>query len=112
MEVIAGTRRSLIGVGYSRSDRLGKMTHMDTLTLEIPREIAQALRLPPQDRESRLRLELAVALYSQNILGGGKAADLAGLPLLRFNEELDSRRVPMHYDESDLAQDAAYGRAR
>jgi predicted HTH domain antitoxin len=88
------------------------MTHMDTLTLEIPREIAQALRLPPQDRESRLRLELAVALYSQNILGGGKAADLAGLPLLRFNEELESRRVPMHYDESDLAQDAAYGRAR
>jgi predicted HTH domain antitoxin len=37
---------------------------------------------------------------------------LAGLPLLRFNEELESRRVPMHYDESDLAQDAAYGRAR
>jgi hypothetical protein len=32
---------------FLRSERLGKMTHMDTLTLEIPREIAQALRLPP-----------------------------------------------------------------
>ncbi|NLX97728.1 MAG: UPF0175 family protein [Rhodopirellula sp.] len=83
---------------------------MDTLTLEIPREIVQALRLPPQDRESRLRLELAVALYSQNILGVGKAAELVGLPLLQFNEELALRHVPMHYDESDLAEDVAYGR--
>jgi len=90
----------------------GMMMGMDTLTLEIPREITQALRLPPQDRESRLRLELAVALYSQNILGVGKASELAGLTLLRFDEELGRRHVPMHYDESDLAQDVAYGCGR
>jgi len=90
----------------------GMMAVMDTLTLEIPKEITQALRLPPQDQESRLRLELAVALYSQNILGVGKAAELAGLTRLRFDEELEQRRVPMHYDESDLAQDVAYGCSR
>ena len=47
---------------------------MNALTVEIPKEIAQALRLPPQDLEPRLRLELAVALYSQEILGLGKAS--------------------------------------
>lgn len=85
---------------------------MDAITVEIPKEIARALRLPPQDLESRLRLELAVALYSQKILGLGKAAELAGLARLRFDEELARRRVSMHYDDSDLAQDVAYGCGR
>lgn len=88
------------------------MMAMDTLTLEIPREITQALRLPPQDQEDRLRLELAVALYSQSILGPGKAAELAQLTPLRFDEELGRRHIPMHYGDSELAQDVAYGNGR
>ncbi len=85
---------------------------MNALTLEIPGEIAQALRLPPPECESRLRLELAVALYAQSILGLGKAAELAGCSLLRFEEELRRRHVRMHYDETDLAQDIAYACGR
>jgi len=85
---------------------------MDTLTLEIPREIALALRLPPQDRENRLRLELAVALYSQSILGLGKAAELAQLTPLRFDEELGRRHISMHYGDSEVAQDVAYAHGR
>ncbi|MCY2990244.1 MAG: UPF0175 family protein [Planctomycetota bacterium] len=85
------------------------MMAMDTLTLEIPGDITRALRLPTQDQESRLRLELAVALYSQNLLGLGKAAELAELTPVRFDEELGRRHIPMHYDEAALAQDVAYG---
>ncbi len=85
---------------------------MNSLTLEIPGEVAQALRLPPQEVQSRLRLELAVALYAQGLLGLGKAAELAGLTLLRFDEELARRNVAMHYDEGDLAEDVAYGIGR
>jgi len=85
---------------------------MNAVTLEIPGDIAQALRLPPPECESRLRLELAAALYAQRILGLGKAAELAGYPLLRFEEELRRRYVRMHYDETDLAQDLAYACGR
>ena len=88
------------------------MMAMDTLTLEIPKEIAQALRLPPQEQENRLRLELAIALYSQSILGLGKAAELAHLTQLGFDEELGRRHIPMHYGDSELAQDVAYGCCR
>jgi RES domain-containing protein len=38
------------------------------LTLEIPPEILQSLKVPQQEVEERLRLELALALYSQNLL--------------------------------------------
>jgi predicted HTH domain antitoxin len=85
---------------------------MNALTLEIPGDIAQAFRLPPPECESRLRLELAVAVYAQGILGLGKAAELAGYPMLRFEEELRRRHVRMHYDETDLAQDLAYACGR
>jgi predicted HTH domain antitoxin len=97
---------------FSRVKGNGIIMVMETLTIEIPREIAQTLRLPPQDQENRLRLELAVALYSQSILGLGKAAELAQLTPLRFDEELGRRRIPLHYGDSELAQDVAYGYGR
>jgi predicted HTH domain antitoxin len=84
---------------------------METLTLEIPAEVARAIRLPPQETPQRLRLELAVALYAQALLSVGKAAELAGIDRIRFDEELFRRHVPMQYDASDLAQDVAYARS-
>ncbi|MCW5551525.1 MAG: UPF0175 family protein [Verrucomicrobiae bacterium] len=80
------------------------------MTLEIPNEVAQAMRLPEPEAENRLRLELAVALYSQRILALGKAAQLAGLNRWEFEDVLARRGVPTHYSEKDLAHDAAYGR--
>ena len=48
-----------------------------SLTLEISDEVSSALRLPPSEAEARLRLELAISLYAQQILSLGKAAELA-----------------------------------
>lgn len=81
-----------------------------SVTLQIPDEVSQAMRLPPLELERRLRLELAVALYAQRILSLGKAAELADLPRWQLNAVLAERRVPMHYTESELAEDLAYGR--
>lgn len=49
------------------------------VTLHIPDSIASGLRLPEAEIEPRLRLELALALYSQAILSFGKASELAGI---------------------------------
>jgi len=81
-----------------------------SVTLQIPDEVSQAMRVPPAELEQRLRLELAVSLYAQQILGLGKAAELAGLRRWQLNAVLAERHVPMHYTEADLADDLAYGR--
>jgi predicted HTH domain antitoxin len=79
-----------------------------SLTLEIPDDVSQAMRLPPLEIEARLRLELAISLYSQQILSLGKAAELAGISRWELNGALAKRDVPMHYTPDDLAEDLAY----
>ena len=81
-----------------------------SVTLQIPDEVSQAMRLPPLELERRLRLELGVSLYAQRILSLGKAAELAELTRWQLNAVLAERRVSMHYTETELAEDLAYGR--
>ena len=83
-----------------------------SVTLEIPAEIVERLRVPPQEVEARLRLELAVALYCQQLLSGGKAATLAGLTRWQWEDLLAHRHLARHYGEAELTADAAYGQGR
>ena len=82
------------------------------MTLEISSEMIESVRVPPQEMEARLRLELAVALYSQKLLSDGKAATLAGLSRWQWDEILASRQVVRHYDATDVITDVAYGQGR
>ncbi len=50
---------------------------MSKLILEIPEDLAEALRVPPEERLSRVRQELAVRLYQKGLLSFGKARKLA-----------------------------------
>jgi len=83
-----------------------------SVTLEIPDEISAALRLPLPELKQRLQLELAVSLYTQQILSLGKAAELAGLARWELNNLLARRGVAMHYAEAELTEDLAYARGR
>ena len=79
-----------------------------SVMLEVPNEVTQAMRLPPPEAEARLRLELAIGLYTQRLLPLGKAAYLAGLNRWEFDDVLARRGIPMHYTEDDLTHDTAY----
>ena len=81
-----------------------------SLTLEIPDNVSQAMRLPPPAVKVRLQLELAISMYGQQILGLGKAAELAGLSRWELNDILARRGVPMHYAQVELDEDLAYAR--
>mgnify|MGYP000194566748 CR=1 FL=1 len=94
------------------SPRLACYDIVVSVTLEIPDAVSSALRLPPPEIQSRLRLELAVSLYTQQILSLGKAAELAGLSRWELNDLLARRGVPMHYSETELNEDLAYARRR
>jgi predicted HTH domain antitoxin len=80
-----------------------------SVTLEIPPDIVQSVRVPPQEVESRLRLELAIALYTQNLLSSGKACALAGLTRSEWEATLGKRQVHRHYSDADLVEDLGYG---
>jgi predicted HTH domain antitoxin len=81
-----------------------------SVTLEIPGAVVDAMHLPAPEVAPRMRLELAVSLYAQHILGLGKAAELAGISRVELNEVLARRSVPMHYGPEELEEDLAHAR--
>jgi len=81
---------------------------MSDVTIRVPQDIVQALRLPPDSVQIELQRELAVALYQRGILSSGKAAALARMNRWEWEELLGARKIPRHYSEEDLDQDVAY----
>jgi predicted HTH domain antitoxin len=81
---------------------------MGARTLKIPEEIVNSLRVPPEDIESELYKELALALYQRGILSSAKASSLCGLTLLQFEDLLGQRKARRHYGEEELQEDLKY----
>ncbi|MBI2297844.1 MAG: UPF0175 family protein [Armatimonadetes bacterium] len=75
------------------------------LVIEIPDSVLQALDLPEEERERRLKIELALACYAQEILGFGKARELAGMTYREFCWLLGERRIPRQLDPDDVRSD-------
>jgi len=81
------------------------------LLLEIPKDIVDALRLPPGEVEGELRKELSLALYQRGALSSGKACALIGMTRWEFEDLLGKRRVQRHYTEKDLEEDIHYAQS-
>lgn len=81
---------------------------MPKLMLEVPSDVVDALRLPPEEAEGEIRRELALALYRRGVLSLGKARILAQMSRWQFEQLLGERRIPRHYTASDLAEDIAH----
>ncbi len=79
-----------------------------TLHLEIPDSVAQAMRIPREERKQRVLTELAVSLYAQGILSFGKARQLCGMSKYDFGVLLGQRGIPRQYGDDDLQDDLAY----
>lgn len=80
------------------------------VTLTIPDDLAQALPLPEEERESRLHLEMACLLHAKGWLSYGQAVRLSGLDHYRFGLELGERGIPRQYTEEEAEHDLAYAR--
>jgi predicted HTH domain antitoxin len=73
----------------------------DMQMLEISQDILDSSRLSLKE----LKVELAVTLYAQGKLSAGKARELAEMALWEFRQVLASRRIPAHYDITELNED-------
>jgi predicted HTH domain antitoxin len=80
------------------------------VTLNIPDSVVQGLRIPEEEILPRLRIELAVALYSQGALSLGKAAELAEMNRIPFGDLVGQRGIARHYGDAELARDDSYAR--
>ncbi len=81
------------------------------LQISISDSIVQALRLPEQRIEQELCRELAIALYTQDILSFGKARELAEMDKYEFGQLLALRGVVRHYGFAELDDDLSYARS-
>lgn len=78
---------------------------MSKITLEIESQSADSLRVPPAERESRLRQELAVRLYERQLLPFGKARELCGQIKWAFHALLAEQGIIRQYDVEELHED-------
>jgi predicted HTH domain antitoxin len=78
---------------------------MNKLILEIPDQVTEGLRLPPDERLHRIRTELAIRLYQKGILSFGKARELSQLSKWEFHELLGQENIDRSYDLEDLETD-------
>ena len=75
------------------------------LQLEFNDEIQDALRIPPDEQEGRLRRELALRLYEKRLLSLGKARQLAGMEKWDFLLLLAQDGISRQYDKKELDRD-------
>ena len=81
---------------------------MKELTISLPEEILDAVKLPSAVKEKEILKELALALYARDILSLGKARSLAKMTRWEFEELLGKRKIIRHYTEDDLEEDIKY----
>ena len=76
-------------------------TSVKRVVIEVP----EGLRVPPDELEERLRIELALRLYEKDIASLGQARRIAGISKWEFLELLAKEGIPLHYDEEELKED-------
>ena len=71
------------------------------MTVLIPDDIFRATRMT----EDELKLEIAIMLYKQEKISGGKVRAWTGLTVIEFQHELAKRGLFINYDVKDFEAD-------
>jgi predicted HTH domain antitoxin len=78
---------------------------MQTVTLELPERIAAKLAASSSDTATRVKVELALNLYSLGELTHAEACQLAGMSRISFESLLQEREVVRPYTTEMLDED-------
>jgi predicted HTH domain antitoxin len=71
------------------------------MSVVIPDDLINAAQMT----ESEFKLEVAMMLYQQGKISGGKAREFAGLNIVEFRQEMAKRQIDIAYDSEDLQAD-------
>ena len=78
---------------------------MTQFSIEIHKDLLQAIKLPAEEVPNRLQTELAIRLYEKGLLGFRKARELAGMSRWEFHDLLGDEGVTRRYDVEELGED-------
>ena len=81
---------------------------MQSIIIEIPKEIILSLKIPKEKAKEQLTEELAIHLYKEGFLSFGKARALATLSKWEFSERLGSKKLARHYNREDFEEDLIF----
>jgi predicted HTH domain antitoxin len=70
-----------------------------TLTVSLPALLEE--KMQPQNA----RLHFAVGAFAAEEVTLGQGAEIAGISQTEFMNELSRRRIPLHYDREEFAED-------
>lgn len=91
------------------TNNLGEYIMTRTIVLEIPEEILDAVKIPPDEIEEEMRKELALSFYKRGVISSSIAARLAGKTRWEFEDLLARYKIPRHYSETEIEEDIKYG---
>ena len=80
------------------------------LTLTIPDDVIESLKMPRQRMEEELKQEMAFTLYERGLSSMGVARRYAGMTKWAFLDGLAKRGIQRHYGEDELNEDIIYAR--
>jgi predicted HTH domain antitoxin len=81
------------------------------IRIEVPDELATALRRTPQELSYDLRLRALAGLVERGLVSSGRAAQLGGVSRREFLDWCGRWGIRIHrWDEDDLSTDLAYAR--
>jgi len=80
------------------------------LRIDIPEDVISSLKIPKNEIDRILKLDLAIALYERGAISLGKARKLAGLSKWEFIQELGKRKIERHYTEKELEEDIEFAK--
>jgi predicted HTH domain antitoxin len=81
-----------------------------SLSLTIPNEVLNALKIPQQRLQIELTQEIGFMLYQRGLASMGVARRYANLSKREFLQGLAQRSIERHYTEIELTEDIAYAK--
>lgn len=78
---------------------------MQTLTLDIPKSVLAAVKIPRNRLKIDLKRELALQLYRENMISFANAHRMADMSKIEFHHLLGERQIPRQYDAEDYDKD-------
>ena len=78
---------------------------MEQFSLNIQKDVIQAIKLPASEAPRRLRRELAIRLYEKGLLSFGKARELSEMSRWEFHDLLGEEGILRRYDVEELEED-------
>lgn len=75
------------------------------VSIELPKEFVDSLKIPESEVVPRLKRELAIRLYKKGIASFGKARELAEMSVWEFSELLAKEGIKRRYDIEDFEED-------